>query len=1232
MASLKQSGTMRDVNQMGLVTKETVELLSMKDIPFLVNSVSYLSESSSLHDIFSAVASDILKTSQRIGDIAAVLESSQDHIVPEITSVSNDLRELLPSHYNPDMGSINIFGVSLRKGEGVHRKTPSQLSEMVYHGAFGELAGLFPFSAFQKITRALRTLDKESIPSLDEPFSKRMNYVSVLTKAEAWKPFVDQVMATCLDIQNYKMTLDAPQKERFLERVSAGRAMVDGVAKSSTYVSREGGVIQISPKHKKDQELISKIADRLQEIPYIKAVEIDQKIPLVKFHDVMVEVQRMNLDVPDAFELKGRLLGAYGACGLMAYRSDGETSFSPSRGLASANLKIVAFDVDFPTSIAHEITHFQDRPVLDEVTGVKQSALRNEIARLMDDKIDRKALSELMKGVPGGPGLMSTLMSDREIIARVGEIGFLLNRYGYQEGESIDSFSDRVRIEEARDVEDDEKIAFDIRMSSPIDEYLGVGSYYNQLIYFNLGSWEPDELQLIKDFTHNYFYKPNPDVTQRLMARWEAGELSSLSINYQKKNGVGTSKTHVSPEKEASKDELVSQEVELAKLLPSELTAFYRKGYETGVFKEGEVLNLVSRSLRRLGDGGGKNEPKKKLFFLYTDQISALLDLAGSIDDAMPADVYIAHRTLVDLATKNYMLERHELGPRETNFDLLTKSMAINTARTWPWSVRDERPTVDMRGSQVMPLPSNFTESELFERYKKVLDISSTRVRNFSPDMNELTHLPLKQQYKIAAMHFMGRASDEFGGIRSERALDYSEDVSSHLSAVALGNLEDRQLASLVDNVKASSTPARFNIREYMAALFEYEDIIAMDLVDSGLLDAVGVSDESIHEYIDHFQAPEMKSRDDKVGRWRWTGNVTPNPIANERLKWFLKGLSYHPANQGDKDRGTSRLHWIGPAGEKPTAERTAMSPLTTFINMIYEKGTNVSDSVIRKALSDLSVGSRYGLHVASLTGMKRCDKQRDRNLESEDLRSVLREHSPQSDWLRNTYFGSEYAKMNDDLSFSSRLSPAGHKLIENAVINGFIDAGKEGKPSTRRMLKESQGEGPLLVIYPGEYACEAVEKGIVAGLKQASLDASMIAPLSNEHLYGYSDSRAECEQVGQAVKRWLDSLNAESGVASAVLQGLEPFGSLSFSFPKNIEGADWHELAKASEAIRLFSADNGVYGTDYRPYIDSLKGEAEAPAVEPIIEQAIEPDVNEHTPKVDNDGVFRPENQLRMF
>ena len=115
MASLKQSGTMRDVNQMGLVTKETVELLSMKDIPFLVNSVSYLSESSSLHDIFSAVASDILKTSQRIGDIAAVLESSQDHIVPEITSVSNDLRELLPSHYNPDMGSINISSKSVSR-------------------------------------------------------------------------------------------------------------------------------------------------------------------------------------------------------------------------------------------------------------------------------------------------------------------------------------------------------------------------------------------------------------------------------------------------------------------------------------------------------------------------------------------------------------------------------------------------------------------------------------------------------------------------------------------------------------------------------------------------------------------------------------------------------------------------------------------------------------------------------------------------------------------------------------------------------------------------------------------------------------------------------------------------------------------------------------------------------------------------------------------------------------
>ncbi|MEG3765085.1 hypothetical protein [Alteromonas sp. 14N.309.X.WAT.G.H12] len=1247
MAKLKQSGTMRDVDKMAVNAKSLVELLALKDMPFLVNKVSYLSASTPLNDVLSSLASDLLKTAEKIIEVAGVLSGAEGHIVPEVTSVNNDLRELFKGHYDPGSKSITLFGVTIRKGDQLHRKTPSQISDRVYEAAFSNYGPEFDFEGFRQITRKLRALDKNTIPSLQSPFSERMNYVAVLTMADKWTPFVERLMDTCLDVQNFKMTLGSGQKAEFLERVSSGRAMVDGVVKTSTYISRVDGVLQISSKHKNNPDLLKRINAMLKEIPFIKGIEIDQSIPLVKFHDVLVEIKKMNLDVPDAFELKGRLLGGYGVCGLAAYvNNDGEESYTPSRGFANANLKIVAFDVDHPTSIAHEITHFQDRPILDKVTGMEQNGLRNYIAEYMAGKIDRLAFSSMLDGVAGGAGLSSTLLSDREIIARVGEIGFLLNRHHYQNGESIESFAERVRIAEVKENEDDdEKLAFDIRMVSPIDDYLGTNSLYQKLIYFELDKWSPDELEMVRDYTHDYFYKPNPEVSRRLMERWEKGELSALSSNYVKRRGNNKKGSSVSTL------ELEKQYAVLAKLEQSSLRAFYEKGNDTGVFQEGELISLLQNALFRLGDKGTGKKPGRQTYPLFTGQISALLDLVEHVEEKRPIDVFLGHRTLVDHARRSFGLLAEALHPSEAHLDLLMKSMAVNTLRSWPDAGKKERPPLNHYQGIALPTRDGFLNSDLYKRYREVLTASYEQVTSFSDSMGSITHLPLDDQYVIAAMHFLAYASKEIKLVSGHLTPGYVESASTHLKAVRFSELGDDELRRYIYSKHDEITSSGFNIRAYMPEMLDHESEIAMEMFQSGLLDTLGITEMEVHDYIDNFDAPESLSRDDTSKRWRWSKNVTPNPIVEERLKWFLVGLSRHPAHQGTRDRRYPSRHIRHPNFYRGIEEDGAMTPLTAFLNLVYTKGENVSDQVVSSALEKVLASQNGLLDAISKNTMAEIDEKKANVFSDGSLANVIGEQSPYSLYLSQTYFNVKTESVKDGVTFSSRFSDAGCDLLRAALVNEFMTAGKKGEQSRTKAVKFNNSSEMVLTTYPHEDGYDAKEQGVSIALSLAKKHAAETPAFSKENVLGYENARQDYENSRVSITRWIQNARVSENVASAVLQGMEAFGNAHFVFPQ-YEGVNWDALVTPGTSVLLYAVESGLHGGDFRPYINSVSEallNPDSPEIEPVCVPEITPvmegeerpvlkkelptvDPNVNVPPVRKDGVIRKENQLRMF
>lgn len=191
----------------------------------------------------------------------------------------------------------------------------------------------------------------------------------------------------------------------------------------------------------------------VKELDFIRSVEIDKDTDIVKFHDMLVDISRMGLDFPDAFDLKSRKLGNYRACGISVTR-DG---LSEEYGFANADLRIVAVDVNYPTSLSHEITHFRDR---------ENTPFREKMINHFRSKINESALEEMY------PGKTGYYLSGREVLARMGEIGFMLNQFGYKDNESMDEFKARV-IVERESVVDEGKSRFNVSLSKNIETYLG---------------------------------------------------------------------------------------------------------------------------------------------------------------------------------------------------------------------------------------------------------------------------------------------------------------------------------------------------------------------------------------------------------------------------------------------------------------------------------------------------------------------------------------------------------------------------------------------------------------------------------------------------------------------------------------------------------------------------------------------------------------------------------------
>lgn len=425
-----QTQSMANIARYANKTIRLSAFLSESKLPLFVDKLATQGSDSPLASIMEALDKDINVTAEYLKDMSKILQTVNDnHEAPELEMEPSDMRVLFPDAYDPDTQTLNLFGMKLRKGADydLSRRDNKFIRDALFNAIFKD----FSYKEFKNGLTLLRKLEKEPSPTINSPLHDKLAYMG--TKAGSQK--LESLKASTLKIlenyQNMRRKMDIKTQQTVDDRFYGGRAMLYGVTKASTYISKEDGILQLGSQHKKNSKAVTDIHNMVKSMPFIRAVEIDGSSDIRKFRDMLRDIENMNLDCHRAFELKDRKLGQYRFSGVYATRG-GAPVFE--KGVTLPDMEIIAFDQDSPSSIAHEIAHFMD-PREDE--------LRDKLIAHFYGKIDKEVLNEMTSK-------LDYFLSDAEIFARLGEIGFTLNQYGVNPDESPAELATRIRNGEAR--------------------------------------------------------------------------------------------------------------------------------------------------------------------------------------------------------------------------------------------------------------------------------------------------------------------------------------------------------------------------------------------------------------------------------------------------------------------------------------------------------------------------------------------------------------------------------------------------------------------------------------------------------------------------------------------------------------------------------------------------------------------------------------------------------------
>lgn len=455
-------------NTLIAISKHTNKVLKMatymaqSEQPMLLDNVYMIDDGTPQKEALELFQKDFDKTVDLIEKSHQLLSTVRgDHIVEQLDNNSKDIRDIFFDKYDPKLFTIQLPAITLNLKYALEKEN---VRDSISNAVLG--IDYKTFKDFIKNCDKIYKLDEYSIETEEDA----IEYLSSLAYREKYDIIVDKIKTIAGDFSEYRETLGLNNRNLIDNEITFTRSMIDSVMKNSTYITKEN-VEQLASSHKKNMPDVKQLYDFVKNNNYISSIELDPDTNLKSVLDILLKTEGLKMNIPEQFCLKCRKLGNYNANGLYLPRQH-----------------ITAVDISNPSALIHELTHAADisNP---ELYGHK---LREEMVNKFSKRIDVNDLSVKNK--------LSYYLSPNEVIARLGEISYILNKNEYN-GESMGEF-----IAKVKDNEKDYTSDF-LNIAKPINEYLSRSN-----IYFNFENMKKEDLMEIKEYFRSYFGVNNDEI------------------------------------------------------------------------------------------------------------------------------------------------------------------------------------------------------------------------------------------------------------------------------------------------------------------------------------------------------------------------------------------------------------------------------------------------------------------------------------------------------------------------------------------------------------------------------------------------------------------------------------------------------------------------------------------------------------------------------------------------
>ena len=463
---------MRRLNQNTLVdiARHSNKTLKMADFmvragyPFLYGEMARVDSETPAIESIEAFKKDIDKTATQMEQVHELLSTvDENDTVLYLKNAEKNLSVIFGDAYDKKNKSIQFSSYKLNLKYPFSKEDfLDQVTKSLVNQSYDEFKEMF------KSRNKTFKLDDKSLYTDED----KIYFLSIIKNRDAYSKVVDKIRGFGEGFGQYRSNLSLEEKNQIDNEITFNRSMIDSVTQNSTYLTKEDGIVKLGSPHKKEQSNINKIVDFLKENDFIKAIELDPETSLEGVIDVLNKTRDINFNLDNQVVFKVRKLGNYKA-----------------NGLYMNSQRIVAVDIKNPSAAIHEFVHAVDLGRDD----IRHSQQREDISSKYRNKINTDDLPESHKNY---------YLKGSEIIARLGEVGYILNQYDFQENEAINDFQERVRKEEKKEQ------PYDLNLAKSVDIYFD--KMANE--YFNVKSMSKEELMEVKEYYQSYFGVKNNDI------------------------------------------------------------------------------------------------------------------------------------------------------------------------------------------------------------------------------------------------------------------------------------------------------------------------------------------------------------------------------------------------------------------------------------------------------------------------------------------------------------------------------------------------------------------------------------------------------------------------------------------------------------------------------------------------------------------------------------------------